>query len=228
MLPLLAMSGAACAWLQPHTLLSNSLHRPQPGRSIGEELLERRRRMDLGRVIDAVNHDHPLLFEEKPDMSVYSKRVCLVGESGQVRLRGKEQYMKLFDGLRWARSSGFLGNGTSVEHRMVVCGDDLRLRWSAKLEIHDPFGRSDVVHADGISIYEVRGGLIRKHSLSNVVLSGTPDVKELAMQVLWLPSIGIGANEPILAPRSERLIGSGDLLTPLLFTCREISREHRA
>ena len=57
--------------------------------------------------------------------------------------------MKLFDGLRWARSSGFLGNGTSVEHRMVVCGDDLRLRWSAKLEIHDPFGRSDVVHADG-------------------------------------------------------------------------------
>ena len=166
MLPLLAMSGAACV----ATAGSSNCCTDQPQH--GEEL--RAPPEDgPGRVIDAVNHDHPLLFEEKPDMSVYSKRVCLVGESGQVRLRGKEQYMKLFDGLRWARSSGFLGNGTSVEHRMVVCGDDLRLRWSAKLEIHDPFGRSDVVHADGISIYEVRGGLIRKHTLSNIVLSGS-------------------------------------------------------
>ena len=199
---------AACTlgWLQPH-LLSTPL-RPPPTRHLDHEQLAQRHRLNLGKAIDTINHDHPLLFSEKPDLSIYSKSVCLAGESGTVRLNGKEAYARLYDGLRWARSSGFLGEGTQVQHRLVECNGDLRVRWAAELEIRDPFflHHSETIHCDGISIYTLnRVGLVRKHVVSNVVLSGPKDVSQLVVQTLWLP-LGVGVSEgPILAPRSERL-----------------------
>ena len=201
MIPLAAACALASGWLQPH-LLTSPL-RPPPTRHLDHEA--QIQRLKLGKAIDTINHDHPLFFDEKPDLSIYSKNVCLVGDSGTVRLKGKEAYARLYDGLRWAHSSGFLGEGTQVQHRLVECNGDLRVRWSATLEVRDPW-HSETVHCDGISIYTLnRAGLIRKHTLSNVVLSGPQDASQLAVQILWLP-LGVGSSEgPILAPRSERL-----------------------
>ena len=163
----------------------------------------------MGKAIDTLNHDYPLFFESKPDLSIYSENVQLIGESGGVRLSGKKAYRRLFDTFRWARSVGMLDEGTSIEHRLVVCDGSLRVRWSAALWMRDPaFGLTlaDPVHADGVSVYDLdRRGLVIKHRLENVLLVGPHEQSKLAVEALWLPLVG-GSVEgvPALAPRCSR------------------------
>ena len=166
--------------------------------------------LDMGKVIDTLNRDHPVIFTEPPDLSIFSENVGLIGEGGTVRLKGKKAYARLFDSFRFARNSvGILGNSTSVSHRLVVCDGSVRLRWSAELWMQDPLHcdaalglQMEPVHADGVSIYELdtHSGLIHSHRLENVVLTGPSALTELVVEALWQPALGGGFEGPVLAP----------------------------
>jgi len=134
--------------------------------------------LNLGRVIDTLRHDYPLFFISQPDFSIFVPEVELHDPSG-MRIRGLKQYSRIFDMIRFLRRTTM--QDAQLTYRLVVTGDTVRVRWSAKLWMRDPaFGMSHtfngdpaVIHIDGISAYDINTkGLVRSHRLENIVLSG--------------------------------------------------------
>lgn len=135
--------------------------------------------LNQGRAIDTLRYDYPRLFDANPDLSLFRDDVImrmpagerLLGRAPQV-LRGKRQYEKVFAALRFARRTGM--QDAEVTYRLTIHGAVIRMRWSAKLHLRDPalgLQRLDIV--DGVSVYELDdAGLIRSHTLTNIVLHG--------------------------------------------------------
>jgi len=152
--------------------------------------------INVGRAIDTLRHDYPLLFTQKPDLSIFTKDVELWDPSGK-RLSGISQYSRIFDVLIFLRRTTM--QDAKVTYRLVVADEKIRLRWSAKLWMRDPVigltktmnGEPAVVHLDGVSNYELdHEGKIRRHRLENIVLRGQEESEPVQLAFAW-PSASI-------------------------------------
>lgn len=153
--------------------------------------------LNLGRLVDTLHGDHPLLFDRPPDLSLFVDTVELHGPSGQ-RLRGLSQYAAVFDLLRFVRRVAM--HDATLTHRITTEDRSVRMRWSAKLYMMDPtfgltslVGEPVVVHVDGVSAYDLDGrGRVHVHRLENVVLSGGDrDLLDMPnLELMWrLPAL---------------------------------------
>lgn len=80
-------------------------------------------KLNQGRAIDILRHDYPAIFTQKPDLSIFTSTMELHDPSGK-RLRGLNQYEKIFDMLRFLRRTTM--QDAQVTHRLVVVDDRVR------------------------------------------------------------------------------------------------------
>lgn len=135
--------------------------------------------VNMGRCIDTLKADYPLLLREEPRLSIYSENILLKDASSAYTLEGKAQYQRLFTAMRFLRNSTVAKD--EITYRLLVNDNEIRVRWHAKLWIHDPrtalpgiFAPDEppVVIVDGVSVYEVNAkGYIHQHTLDDVVIT---------------------------------------------------------
>jgi len=171
---------------EPITGLWNNVPKPE-GPPKGPSLFQ----INVGRAIDTLRHDYPVLFTQKPDLSIFTKDVELWDPSGK-RLSGITQYSRVFDLLIFLRRTTM--QDAQVTYRLVVADEKIRVRWSAKLWMRDPAlgltktmtGEPAVVHLDGVSNYELdHEGKIRRHRLENIVLRGQEEIEPVQLAFAW-------------------------------------------
>lgn len=127
-------------------------------------------RLNVGKVIDTLQSDYPVLFETEPDFSIYEDSIELTDPSG-VSIRGLSMYKFLYALLRMLRYTM-----ASVEVKSKVCyaGWDplkVRVRWNVAFSSVLSPGRTYFV--DGVSAYLLSDrGLVTRHDLQNVIVNG--------------------------------------------------------
>jgi len=166
--------------------------------------------LNQGRAIDMLRRDYPKIFTHKPDFSIFTRDVELHDPSGR-RLRGLNQYEKVFDMLRFLRRTTM--QDAKMTYRLVVTDGKIRVRWTAKLWMRDPAtglttmanGEPAVVHLDGVSNYELDDeGKVCKHVMENIILRGSEQAEPVQLALAW-PSLGLATATPELAlPTSPR------------------------
>jgi len=173
--------------------------------------------LNRGRVIDTLRKDYPRYFTAKPDFSIFRSDVELHDPSGK-RLQGLKQYERVFDMLRFLRRTTM--QDAQLTQRLVISGEAVRVRWSAKLWMRDPAlgyntfaGEPVLVHLDGISVYDLDAkGFVRAHRLENLQLTGR-EQREVKLAFAWPVS---GQAMPELAvPFFRSLVSAvGDAASP--------------
>jgi hypothetical protein len=127
-------------------------------------------RLNVGKVIDTLQRDYPLFFDEAPDFSIFEENIELTDPSG-VSIRGLSMYRPCFWLLRVMRYSM-----ASVELKSKVCyaGWDpykVRVRWNLAFSTVLSPGRTYFI--DGVSAYTLSdSGLVKLHELQNVIING--------------------------------------------------------
>jgi len=164
-------------------------------------------KLNQGRAIDVLRSDYPRLFERKPDLSIFTKDVQLHDPSGK-RLSGLRQYDRVFDMLRFLRSSCM--QDAEITYRLVVDHDEkIKVRWSTKLWMRDPAlgltsfvasGTPALVHLDGVSVYELDSeGKIDRHRLENIVMRGDEMKQPVQLAFAW-PNAGFAQTPELALP----------------------------
>ena len=130
--------------------------------------------LNQGRAIDTLRQDYPLLWTHAPDLSIFTDNVELHDATGRTRVSGLPQYERLFDAMRFVRRT-FLAD-SQVSYRLVVMGESIRVRWTARLCTRDPmrgtlFRDAPLFYLDGISTYHLDPrGKIHRHTLERLQL----------------------------------------------------------
>jgi len=164
-------------------------------------------KLNQGRAIDVLRSDYPRLFDRKPDLSIFTKDVQLHDPSGK-RLSGLRQYDRVFDMLRFLRSSCM--QDAEITYRLVVDHDEkIKVRWSTKLWMRDPAlgltsllasGTPALVHLDGVSVYELDAeGKIDRHRLENIVMRGDEMKQPVQLAFAW-PNAGFAQTPELALP----------------------------
>eukprot|EP00325_Prymnesiales_sp_UTEX-LB-985_P013177 CAMPEP_0174754622 /NCGR_PEP_ID=MMETSP1094-20130205/105831_1 /TAXON_ID=156173 /ORGANISM="Chrysochromulina brevifilum, Strain UTEX LB 985" /LENGTH=422 /DNA_ID=CAMNT_0015960501 /DNA_START=29 /DNA_END=1297 /DNA_ORIENTATION=- len=172
---------------EPITGLWNNVPKPEIPPPKGPSEFQ----INVGHAINTLRHDYPVMFTQKPDLSIFTKDVQLWDPSGK-RLSGITQYSRVFDLLIFLRRTTM--QDAQVTYRLVVADEKIRVRWSAKLWMRDPAlgltktvtGEPAVVHLDGVSNYELdHEGRIRRHRLENIVLRGQEEMEPVTLAFAW-------------------------------------------
>ena len=133
-------------------------------------------KLNQGRAIDTLRQDYPCLWTHAPDLSIFTDDVEFHDATGKKRVAGIQRYERLFDTMRFVRRT-FVAD-SQVSYRLVVTGESIRVRWTAKLYMRDPilgkrtfFQNASTVlfHLDGISSYHLDAkGKIDRHTLETL------------------------------------------------------------
>jgi len=100
-----------------------------------------------------------------------------------MRVSGVEHYANVFRVLRFLRTTAM--NEAEVTYRLVV-GDNIRVRWAAKLWMRGIASESSLVQLDGCSVYELDGDVLnRTHRLENIVLTGDHSLQPVNLGFAW-------------------------------------------
>jgi hypothetical protein len=76
---------------------------------------------------------------------------------------------------------------SEITCRIVTHGDEIRVRWSAKMYLRDPTFSLCTLHIDGVSIYTLdSNGKIRTHQLDNIVSSDETEAASGSPGFFWL------------------------------------------
>lgn len=176
---------------------------PGPGGDDEERKRQQEFRLNVGKVIDTLQADYPLFFEQAPDLSIYEPNIELTDPSG-LSLRGLSIYSKCFSLLRWMRHTM-----ASVEVKCKVCysGWDPRLvrtRWNVAFSTFVNPSRTYFI--DGISEYTLSDkGLVRRHALKNVIVNGR-EVRQPYLQLISPVGIGRPVQGMIGGPLGQALV----------------------
>lgn len=174
-------------------------------------------RLNVGKVIDTLQADYPLLFEQAPDFSIFEPTVELTDPSG-VSLKGLALYRNCFLLLRMMRYGM-----ASAEMRCKVsyAGWDpykVRVRWN--LAITSVLAPSRTYFIDGVSAYTLsQKGLVRRHSLENIIVNGREVEKPF---LTWINPLSRASALPaptLFQPEADGLDGNlrGGLALPTLY-----------
>lgn len=126
---------------------------------------------NLGRCIDQLRDDYPLLLEKPPAMDIFTDDVELVHVRTGLKLQGRRTYAKLLAFLRKAAS--LVVDRATIGTRISYDPTDaqIRVRWSARLELKGMANKPWFL--DGVGLYSVNGnGDIFRHELRSDVPVG--------------------------------------------------------
>ena len=140
--------------------------------------LENEYQLNMGKAIDSIRRDYPLLLTHEPDLSIFTEDIQLFDSSGK-RLSGLSQYSRIFSALRFVRRAAM--SDSEVTYRLVVSDGTIRVRWCAKLWMRSVLpglgSEPPMVQLDGVSVYELDDeGMVRLHKLESIIL--TPSVEQ--------------------------------------------------
>ena len=87
---------------------------------------------NLGKVIDTLNKDYPVLFEKPPDFGIYIDDIEITDPTGKA-FQGLPTYKSLWTFLRWSNKTVF--KSTELKYRLHYdCVDQaVRIIWHVKI-----------------------------------------------------------------------------------------------
>ena len=131
-----------------------------------EEDLQRNFTLNVGRAIETLRDDVPVMFRQEPDLSIFSDDVVLSAPSG-VLSRGKNMYRTVYSSLRVARRLTFTQPLVQIHAlRYLDWRSEISVRFSVTTE--GPLGM-DTVTFDAISVYKLNSqGLIQEHRIDDM------------------------------------------------------------
>lgn len=129
--------------------------------------------LNVGSAIEAIRHDLPHMFQQEPDLSIFTEDVTLSDRSGSL-LSGKKMYSTFYSTLRIARrltSAKPIVNILSLRH--MHWKDEICVRFSVTMDV--ALGL-EPVQFDAISVYRLNGkGLIYEHRIDDVTRNNLLD-----------------------------------------------------
>lgn len=131
-----------------------------------EQDLKRNFTCNVGKAIETLRDEVPLLLREAPTLDIYSEDVILSDPNGQI-LRGKNAYSVFFASLRMARRLSLTQPVVEIKSlRYLDWKNEICVRFSVELE--GPLGM-DPIYLDAISVYRLNSqGLIAEHRIDDV------------------------------------------------------------
>lgn len=134
--------------------------------------------MALGKAVDTLRKDYPDILTVNPDFSIYHDDLETVDPSG-VKLHGIRGYKTSFRFLHAFINFFYCPEDSGLTFRLVYdwARNHIRVSWNAVLLPKKIYGGTkNVLHVDGISVYEMdkASGLITQHRIETLVLNDTP------------------------------------------------------
>lgn len=178
---------ATSSILDSHNVMKTYAHSMKPPRL--ENDIENLYNLNVGSAIDSIRRDFPLMFQQEPDLSIFTEDVTLCDRSGPL-LRGKKMYSTFFSSLRIARRLTVVKPVVKVlSLRHMAWRDEICVRFSVTMEVGLCL---EAVQFDAISVYRLNGkGIIYEHRIDDVTRNNLMDrrVENLLMfrpnNVLW-------------------------------------------
>ncbi len=163
------------------------------------ETRQRERRMNVGRAIDVLREEVPLMLRAPPTLDIFAEDVVLRDPSGVI-VRGRAAYGTFFAGLRVARRLSFSQPTVEIlSLRFVEYRSEILLRLT--VEVEAPFPGLDPLRFDALSVYALDAqGLVREHRIDDVTRANLFDRPSLLHALPRALSWHGGVLSPQLAP----------------------------
>ena len=128
---------------------------------------------NLGKVIDTLNSDYPLLFIKSLDYSIYIKDIEVTDPTG-IAFQGINIYKNLFTALRFFAKTIFKSQTLTYKINYDYMEQVVRIIWH--VQITSDFGVfQSPLFVDGISKYHINWeGHVYRHEVTNIVVNGIP------------------------------------------------------
>ena len=128
---------------------------------------------NLGKVIDTLNTDYPLLWFKPLDYSIYIKDIEVTDPTG-IAFQGISVYKQLFTALRFFAKTIFSSQEITYKLHYDYMEQVVRIIWHVKITSEYPIFESPLF-VDGISKYHINWeGYVFRHEVSNIVVNGIP------------------------------------------------------
>jgi len=134
--------------------------------------------LHVGKALDTLRKDYPLILTEQPDFSIYDRNIEVVDPSG-VTVHGLKTYKNSFRLLHALVKFIYCPENSGLTFRM--CYDkarrNIRIHWNAEVVPRQIFGGSrTTLFIDGISVYEMDRdtGNITQHRIEQLIMNNMP------------------------------------------------------
>lgn len=144
-----------------------------------KQIADERREFELklGKAMDTLRKDYPVMLKQKPDFSIYHKDISVTDPSG-VQLSGLTSYKNSFRFLQGIVGLLYNVDRSSIHFRMVYdfARQSIRISWNAELVPKIVGNRRNSLYIDGISVYNVDAdsGKIVEHKVERMLINNTP------------------------------------------------------
>jgi len=132
----------------------------------------------VGRALDKLRNDYPLILTDSPEFSIYDETIEIIDPSG-VKLNGIKNYKNVFSVIHAIVNVFYCPEHSSLTFRL--CYDkarhNIRVQWNAEVIPKAIFGGvRSTLYVDGISIYEIDrdSGMIYQHRLERLLMNDMP------------------------------------------------------
>ncbi|GFH57088.1 hypothetical protein CTEN210_13564 [Chaetoceros tenuissimus] len=182
-------------------LASNQSHEPM--RALPDHEQNSEFELKLGKAIDTLRKDYPTLLTHPPNYSIYDEHLTIVDPSG-VTLHSLSGYKSSFRFLHMLVKLFYCPKKSILTFKLAYdCArKNIRVSWNAKLvprlfgeELDGSVNRRNLVHVDGISVYELdrETGLIVQHRVERLLVNDAPVRSESNMFDLIYEKAGVNA-----------------------------------
>jgi hypothetical protein len=131
-----------------------------------EQELKRRYNMNVGRAIDTLRHDIPLLFKQAPRLDVFTTDIKLMDPKGTI-CSGKYAYSILLNSLRIAKALDPVVQIKTL--RYFEDSGEIQIKFSLIAEVLPMNAVMENIHFEAVSRYVLNGeGFIHEHHIDNV------------------------------------------------------------
>jgi len=144
-----------------------------------QHLVDERREfeMNLGKAMDTLRKDYPMILKKKPDFSIYHEDIQVTDPSG-VQVKKLNGYKNSFRFLQTIVGLLYNTDRSTVQNRMVYdfARQSIRVSWNAMLVPKIVGNKRNSLYIDGISIYNIdaESGKIIEHRIENMLINNTP------------------------------------------------------
>lgn len=144
-----------------------------------QHLVDERREyeINLGKAMDTLRKDYPMMLKQKPDFSIYHEDIQVTDPSG-VQVKKLSGYKNSFRFLQAVVGMLYNTDRSTVQFRMVYdfARQSIRVSWNAMLVPKIVGNRRNSLYIDGISVYnmDAESGKIIEHRIENMLINNTP------------------------------------------------------
>lgn len=170
-----------------------------------QQIVDERREyeLNLGKAMDTLKKDYPVIIKNKPDFSIYHEDLNVVDPSG-VQIRGLKSYKQSFAFFQSLVRIFYSVDRSKVQFRMMYdfARSTIRISWNVMLVPKIVGNRHNALYIDGISAYKMdSNGKIIEHRVEQMLINSRPIVPPYGVlsalrQELMNPQrvpVGVGA-----------------------------------